>query len=188
MTKPKKRPITFPIEEVKDIIEGKKTQTRRLIKNLDGLGDDGNLDYYETQDNTVEPTTNFCPYGRVGDYLWVKESWKEHTPVIYGAERWVHYKTEIDSFCCKNAHWRSPLHMPQWASRLVLLITNVRIERLQTISKADVVAEGITIREGYPIEDVFAGWHEPFAQLWDNRHVIKWDFNPLVWVIEFKKI
>lgn len=81
------------------------------------------------------------------------------------------------------------IHMPRWASRLTLDVDRVRIERLQDISKQDVIAEGITERDGAPIADCVAGWHEPFAKLWTGLHGAgSWETNPLVVALSFRVI
>ncbi len=74
------------------------------------------------------------------------------------------------------------IHMPRAFSRLTLVVTDIRLERLQSISKDDVIAEGITERDGLPIADVFAGWHEPYADLWEHLNGEgSWDANP--WIV-----
>lgn len=81
------------------------------------------------------------------------------------------------------------IHMPRWASRLTLHVTEVRVERLQDISQADVIAEGVTHRRGEPISDCVAGWHEPYAELWNSLHGLDaWDRNPWVAVIAFRPV
>ena len=81
------------------------------------------------------------------------------------------------------------IHMPRWASRLTLIVTGSKVERLQDISRADVMAEGIHERAGAPMSDVFAGWHEPFADLWIGLHgEASWDENPEVVAISFRVI
>lgn len=96
-------------------------------------------------------------------------------------------------FCPWDKHVTkcSSVQMPRWAARTIVELVSVRVERLQDITKADVEAEGITRRMGAPLEDVVAGWHEPFAELWDDPNAKKgnpWDSNPFVWVPEFKVI
>jgi hypothetical protein len=79
--------------------------------------------------------------------------------------------------------------MPRRASRITLQVTGTRPERLQDISKADVIAEGITKRNGFPIEDCQAGWHEPFAELWERINGKEsWNSNPMIWVVEFRRV
>lgn len=89
-----------------------------------------------------------------------------------------------------GVRWRPAIHMPRWASRLTLSVTDVRVQRLQDISKDDVIAEGIKDREGHPLSEVVAGWHEPFAQLWDSINGKKpgrsWKDDPWVVAVSFR--
>lgn len=82
--------------------------------------------------------------------------------------------------------WRPSIHMPRWASRIMLVVSGVRVERLQDISKADCIAEGVE-----NLEDVHAGWHQYFAARWDSIYDARgfgWDKNPWVWVVEFTRV
>lgn len=88
-----------------------------------------------------------------------------------------------------RTRWVSSLFMPRTVSRLTCEVTAVRRELLQSITKEDVIAEGITEREGLPIADAVCGWHEPYAALWDGLHDRageRWDNNPEVVVISFR--
>lgn len=142
-----------------------------------------------------------CPYGKPGDRLWVRESWAETdlndgTPVVaYRAggciavgrkdaheDDYLIHDYAFDQTPTAN-QWKQSIHMPRWASRITLEITDVRVERLQDISKPDVMAEGIS-----GLADVHAGWHQPYAELWDQINAPgSWDLNPWVWVISFKR-
>lgn len=153
----KERPIIFSSPMVRAILEGRKTMTRRPV---------------------VKPNR---PY-EVGMNLWVKETWRPHT---------VHktaYKADGDypGYEGIDWPWKPSIHMPRWASRITLEITNVRIERLQEITIGDARREGIAC-EG---EDDWGimGQH-PFAYLWNSVYgKDAWDKNPWVWVIEFRRI
>ena len=149
------------------------------------------------------------PYGEVGDLLWVRETWKEG--FTYGGEYpAVFYRATGDGYIgsedyppsdvsagkfgvakpgpyCSAPHvikWKPSIHMPRWASRLTLEITNVRVERLQDISKSDAEAEGFKLPpaegQGFAI-----GARTNFRHTWQSIYQ-NWDANPWVWVIEFK--
>lgn len=123
-----------------------------------------------------------------GDSLWVRETF---------ASAWDFYDEPPDNDWIyradgkpSDAKWRPSIFMPRWASRLTLSVTDVRVQRLQEISKDDVIAEGIKDREGHPLSEVVAGWHEPFAQLWDSingkRPGRAWLDNPWVVAVSFR--
>lgn len=158
-----------------------------------------------------------CPYGKVGDKLWVRESWR---CTGGGSLRNIIYRAEGDSamsFCGiddgrsgilhvpeshwaewdrlvyktnKSCNWRSPIHMYKWVARLWLEVTGVRVERVQDITHGDMRREGI---EGTPcgpgLQDY--SYEKEFAELWDSinkKRGYGWDKNPWVWVIEFRRI
>jgi hypothetical protein len=189
----KERPILFNGAMVRAILSGAKTQTRRVVKPQPfwvNLGD-GQL---------AAPLPK-CPFGVVGDRLWVRETWapfhigQKHDiacPVDdlddadgsrYAADGRVWFCSDKgadrpadDGKWTYAAHrWRPSIHMPRWASRLTLTITDVRAQRLQDISEADAVAEGLDGRD-------------LFACTWVNLYGPKsWLTNPWVWAITFTK-
>ena len=137
-----------------------------------------------------------------GDRLWVRESWQLHSlatdvcTVAYAASinaSWTEAHEQFPDHYAQGrspkpfqAGWRPSIHMPRWASRLTLEVTDVRVQRLQDISRDDVLAEGIVERQGLPIADVHAGWHEPFADLWCSLHgADAWSANPWVAALTF---
>lgn len=217
----KEHPILFSGEMVRAIIEGKKTQTRRVIKpqpklTLDIWDWDGR--YFWMEQPCTTGIVFHCPYGKPGDRLWVRETWGElgwhdgNEIVIHkrldthGVEHEIIYPNENPHFqwCGENggveyrkdgierSQWKSPRFMPRWASRITLGITSVRVERLQEISEADAVAEGISksprTDRYIPGNCDYAVW--AYRELWDsiNGKSHSWDSNPWVWVIEFKVI
>lgn len=128
-----------------------------------------------------------CPYGTVGDFLWVRESWQtlcdydkiNTSNIPTGAS--VQYPATYDGWVSKK---RSSIFMPRWASRITLEITDIRVERLQDISEKDAIAEGVqnTIywREERPASICY-------SLLWESINGEgSWDASPWVWVIEFK--
>lgn len=209
----KARPILFSAPMVRALLDGRKTQTRRIAKHplLDDVPSMTDvvhenprhaapyLDSYcggaKTADNPRgmtewwcwwtrddRPCHQFkCPYGKPGDLLWCRESYAEvaRFPPTYR----YHATDDVHELRKK----RPSIHMPRSASRLTLELTGVKIERLNDISKQDVIAEGITERDGCPIENAVCGWHEPYAALWENLNGPgSWGSNPWVWALEFR--
>jgi hypothetical protein len=124
-----------------------------------------------------------CPYGVVGDRLWVREAWQPG-PQAFGP---VRYK--LDWTEKTIAKWQSPVTMPRWACRILLQVTAIRVERLNEISVEDCIAEGLrtNLREQEAVDDL----REQFRELWNrlNRGIgIVYELNPWVWVISFRRI
>lgn len=192
----KERPILFSGEMVRAILDGRKTQTRRVItdQSVISLRPDGSL-------GKVQPR---CKHGQPGDRLWVRETWAmEGTdetstlPLQYKADR---------SDWLKCSKWRPSIHMPRWASRITLEIESVRLERVQEITEEDAIAEGSFLgrckclamqeKPRSPIEALFkqTSCHKhgkEFRALWDSINQPRgfgWYVNPWVWVITFKRV
>ena len=157
-----------------------------------------------------------CPYGKPGDMLWVRETWgildngpDDYPYVIWKADRavdWcdnnrrsgaIHYVGSET----RPKKWRPPIHMPRWASRLTLLVTDIRAQRLQDITEQDARAEGVTPFQPGPNQDLDPGdcWsacnnpgREHLASLeyaWNEMHgwsPNSWASNPWVWAITFE--
>lgn len=200
----KERPILFNDEMVRVILEGRKTQTRRAIKPQPYLDANNNAcwnghNFGQSADGVPHiqqlssqlPSTKtkrvYCPFGQVGDRLWVRECFgllgdKEKHVLHYRATHWRDGK---------NMGWTPSIHMPRWASRITLEITNVRVERLQDISEADAEAEGWLKRPEVSNDQQVhhdAG-HDWFSDLWVSINGLEsWAANPWVWVIEFKAV
>jgi hypothetical protein len=195
----KERPILFSGEMVRAILDGRKTQTRRVVKGavqthdllttssasaeIGVRADDGSL---------VHGGRFACPYGIPGDRLWVKETWrKRYADAEQYPEDGIQYKA--DGMYVAEPVWRPSRYMPRWASRILLEITDVRVERVQGISYEDILAEGWNVRRDKPWTDGAAGedaraW---FCELWDSINAKKgygWDTDPWVFVIEFRRI
>lgn len=220
----KERGMIFNGEMVRAIIEGRKTQTRRIIKNQ-REGECWSVKSAQspryaghthdwwlptgTQPNSALPA---CPYGAVGDRIWVRESFsllgnedgfpvdwddnivsdKKEAARIYKASCWQkpnNYglwsipdrKTEFEG------SWTPSIHMPRWASRILLEITDVRVERLSSISDEDAG------KEGYPANlEPYGGQFDKwlwFRELWDGIYPEQsFKHNPWVWVIAFKRV
>ena len=203
----KKRPILFSAPMVRALLDGSKTQTRRVVKFNDRLGRWDADGCYVVQPDTIAKTpwtehsirwNIACPFGQPGDRLWVRETWwhdEEDNSIIYrvDANSDIVDVNKRETGLAKY-NWRPSIFMPRAASRITLEITAVRVERLQDISGADAQAEGI-------VPDGDGGWHladtrhymgdpiSSYASLWEYINgADSWDLNPWVWVIEFKKV
>lgn len=247
----KEGPILFSAPMVRAILEGRKTQTRRVVKPqlradttgfLTGLEGDL-LTHWPINGGDYTGPGISCPYGQPGDRLWVRESWQyanwteEGEPYIrYAADGaqelfdvgqipddwfdrlegiWAGLSTpenyEIDNRAA-DRRWRPSIHMPRWASRISLEITDVRVERLQDLSEADAIAEGVDPARGVLGDDdmmvpAIMSAHDMgnldkpmmpaaiarFVLLWDsingkNPGVTNWNANPWVWVVSFRRL
>lgn len=175
----KERPILFSAPMVRAILKGRKTQTRRVVKSQPPLF------AHATRHHQRLMVPN-CPYGQPGDLLWVREAWAYHPDypestrrAIYRSEPGVEYDVP---------RWRPSIHMPRWASRILLEIVAVRVERLNDISEADAMAEGVDAfinSDGDEIEQASV----MFMRLWEQINGPgSWAANSWVWVVEFKKL
>lgn len=173
----KERPILFNSEMVRAILDGRKSQTRRVItdQSVISIRPDGKL-------GKAQPR---CKYGQPGDRLWVRETWAQHPEVpgewMYRADRGVDYQGAAQGLF----KWIPSIHMIRKASRITLEIESVRVERVQEITPNDCRAEGI----GDDFNDVGARYC--FGQLWNsiNEHRgFGWDVNPWVWAITFRRV
>jgi len=187
------RGILFSAAMVRALLDGTKTQTRRVVnvKNPDWIR--RHVHPYKSDNNNGKVVYGWdgnagdvltCPYGQPGDRLWVRETWAPHPDFPETTHRGV-YRADPE---CKYdvARWRPSIHMPRWASRILLEITGVRVERLQDISEADAVAEGISqhYAEGRRVSCRVA-----YAWLWESINGAgSWDANSWVWVVEFRRI
>jgi hypothetical protein len=193
----KERPIIFSAPMVRAILAGAKTQTRRVVKLKPWQQieerDDGAPWPWMYDDNRAADHWVPCPYGQPGDRLWVRETWR---PVHGGyPDQGARYRADFDR---DQTVWRPSIHMPRWASRILLDVTAVRVERLQDISEADAQAEGV-IPKWEPgcsgrLMDAFGGFSfrpaaSAYAELWEQINGPgAWDANPWVWVVEFKRV
>lgn len=198
----KERPIIFSGPMVRAVLEGRKTQSRRIMTpqpRNGGVLDPDNYYFYPYFPGGVELDMNspiLPPYGLPGDRLWVRETfWSPASPdtaVYYDADS----LGRLSAVCAK--YKKSPaIHMPRWASRITLAITGVRVERLQSITEDDAKAEGVNISDPCsgvvtcavgcwrcPVDPV-----EAFSVLWNSiygaRPGASWAENPYIWVINF---
>lgn len=225
----KERPILFSTDMVKAILDGKKSQTRRVIKPTQSepkvpplymepwvIGGEQETDkdglpcWVGTHPDYPTGQKWFsCPYGLVGDRLWVKETWQAYTPdgLAYSALS-KEQKQEVELFNWaivdkatspelkrEGDPWIPSIFMPRWASRITLEITDVRVQRIQDISEYDAEQEGVKVSHYYCDEGEFPAHRcDPigkFRELWDSinaKRGYRWEQNPWVWVIEFRRI
>ncbi|HBR8048112.1 TPA: hypothetical protein MI490_21410 [Klebsiella pneumoniae] len=199
----KERGMIFNGEMVRAILDGRKTQTRRIIKDCT-VGRDQISKFIQIEkkfigcypEDVPELIRECCPYGVPGDRIWVREAFRVHsratdvaTLVYKASERnsWTEQTRRVPVAVCNKPatpeKWTPSLHMPRWASRILLEITGVRVERLRSMSQDDARAEGVIAASG-PMEAGLA-----FRELWDSIYGEEsWKANPWVWVIEFKRV
>ena len=227
----KERPILFSAPMVRAILDGRKTQTRRIVKG----SSDVECDRWVAHDGLHTPASDElargvfdpvgdayrCPYGEPGDRLWVREScWllfadyytgdgerAGSARVVPGAREdgdppavWCAVDGPLPAIPPNDHGWRwarrNSIHMPRYASRILLDVVSVRVERLQDISEDDARAEGVT---PFPIggEDCWSDGtrRSAFEYLWgqingfvgDPKARAPWASNPWVWVVTFKR-
>ena len=161
-------------------MDGSKTQTRPEFK-----AKNGGLWPNKNDIPGMKQIFRTCPYGQPGDRLWVRETFAvppgstEQAEAVYRA-----------SFDPGDVTWTPSIHMPRWASRITLTITDVRVQRLQDISEDEAVAEGID--EAIPPMNDHGPANAPrwrFARLWNSINGVgAWDTNPWVWAITFERL
>lgn len=200
----KEHPIIFSGEMVRAILEGRKTQTRRVIKpqpNVDARGIMSWKSWMFADVNAwietlleADEDNGACdmPY-LPGDQLWVRETFayilgSEGDFIIYKANPEHNKWAEENEF----TRWQSPIYAPRWASRITLEITNVRVEQVQDISDKDCVKEGACVCEcfatpGY-VNDKKLSLYKPLWDFLNAKRGYGWGENLWVWVIEFKKL
>lgn len=223
----KERPILFSGPMVQAILDGQKTQTRRIAWKMDihremrkldpsmpalwagavhPARESGYVSWYPGNTGGLAELTKKqydkgfeCPYGKLGDRLWVRETWAARisydsysgvSPEVGRVEyrQSPNWTFEIPE---ERGKWRPSIFMPRWASRITLEITKIRVERLQEITEEDAKAEGVvSSRAGTIASFGEALALAQFRILWDviNHKRASWESNPWVWVVEFKRI
>ena len=247
----KERGMIFNAEMVRAILDGRKTQTRRIVKGVDGAvkfcpecdinGEDIFVVLGEKDHTGMNPVlgASSCTFGAVGDRIWVREAYrfpaslddaspagvgemavatgyrKPWAPTFYEftgtfSDGWKGFETPPKVSGAGKLH--PSIHMPRWASRITLEITDVRVERLNAISEDDAQSEGVhtevwdqtvVARNYAAIDEFFQFWTEDmphyvemnqlyrssFRSLWESIYGAEnWNANPWVWVIEFKRV
>lgn len=208
---PKERPILFSSEMVRALLDGRKCQTRRVIKpqptvNLDWVTEWGWTFFTpdkhisgRVKNPAIEPREIFlpCPYV-LGQRLWVRETWRKGMTdsglaVEYAADG---HRVYLDDYPDKSVDWywlpdmpnKPSIFMPRWASRITLEVVSVRVERVQSISTADACVEGIL-----GCRDHLSNVHaiSTFKALWNSINAARgysWESNPFVWTITFRRL
>ena len=203
------KPILFNTEMVRAIIDGRKTQTRRIIKKPPG---EGSIVAYNRYYNIliVNNIPSFSAPIEEGDVLWVRETWGDYREFTEDGESGFFYlykadypdgamnvplpETEKTDYAesWTLPRWRPSIHMPREAARIFLRVKDVRAERLQDISGPDCVAEGCDAEMLSEVGEEFT--RGVFHGIWDSTIKKKdlprcgWDANPWVWVYEFERI
>ncbi|WP_210502026.1 hypothetical protein [Pantoea ananatis] len=237
----KERPILLNAEMVRAVLDGRKTQTRRIMKVQPSehfnpmnmvLETDYTAHWYTPgvidKHGYLQPAKKqvfgvagedegyICPFGAVGDRLWVRETFSgnclddDQIQDIKGgrdkASDLCEYRADYPDGYQAADGWTPSIHMPRWASRITLEITGVRVERLNSINYRDAVREGLVQEEynwhssEYPLDDIafrtsweskrrYSSPQECFKYLWQSIYGEEsWQANPFVWVIEFKRV
>ncbi|HAH3133304.1 hypothetical protein GKF31_23725 [Escherichia coli] len=199
----KERGVVFNDDMVRAILEGRKTQTRRPVKNVRADNclvirkptKKRNGVYTHVMDALEH---GLCPFGNVGDRIWVRETfnafWLDNDVIqeikdgVSLASELCDYKADYSDSSKPAEGWTPSIHMPRWASRILLEITDVRVERLHDMSEADAKAEGAS-PVTYKITPTEAVYRVGFGDIWRGIYGQEnWLSNPWVWVIEFKRI
>ena len=185
----KERPIIFSTPMVKAILEGRKTQTRRVIKANDIHLVSDDVSFKEVNEDFVftfkwkyapKFDVDLSPIAKQGDILWVRETFS-----IYLNE----YLFKSTNTIFKGVKWKPSIHMPKAVAQVWLKITDIRVERLQDISEEDAKEEGVEKHECEYINRKETSYRNGFFSLWvDINGSESLNKNPWVWVIEFKVI
>ena len=201
----KERPILFKTEMVQAILEGRKCQTRRVIKP-------------QPQGEWAAPGRTMCKYGVPGDRLYVKETWRPKSHNFPTGYPYEYKATAEQDGAPVDEPWKPSIHMPKDAARIWLEITDIRVERVRDITEEDVKAEGVRVpvseansvlwclTDKYPPHDYMPEgilregnkskvtskmiFKAHFASLWDSineKRGYGWESNPWVWIVEFKR-
>ena len=189
----KERPMLFSGPMVRAILDGRKTQTRRLVKPQPNYVNTLGVPFYPDGKGPVD--YRCCPYGQPGDRLWVKETFAYAGPEINLVPGFVYRATDPDWSTLVGFRWKPSIFCTRAASRITIEITAIRIERLNDISQEDALAEGMDVFEdgaGFTVPPNGA-WHrnpeDAFRDLWQSINgPDSWSANPWVWVVEFKAL
>ncbi|MGC8342236.1 morphogenetic protein [Pantoea ananatis] len=197
----RERPILLKAEMVRAVLDGRKTQTRRMLtsrqlKMIDAAASIGEcypLESGHQHENSQSYYREWCPFGAVGNRLWVREAWARYN--IDQDSHDIAYRATTPDDWPKEGRWRPSIHMPRWASRITLEITGVRVERLWEISEDDAKAEGcsfeaLRFKPGTrEVEEMGHTAVYQFGGFWQSIYGEEsWQANPWVWVIEFKRV
>ena len=214
----RERGILFKDEMVRAILEGRKTQTRRICPVQPTLvpGDtdmvalwsvfypwgEGGQGIYETERELREEYDRLllsrCPYGKKGDRLWVRQAWRANGGELghpRGPIKTERHEFDVPRVCFRASEpkpelykWRPGIYLKRADARTVLDVLDVRIERLHEISEADAKAEGVAVPWDAPSRPLCSA-REAFELLWGEVNGREsWEANPLVYVVSFKRL
>lgn len=200
------KPILFNTENVRAILDGRKTVTRRVVPERirnkwyewdewqtntgAGLSSEGVCVIFETERGFYEKHLPYKP----GDYLYVRETYGTYSKT-YGTMPNLYYKADGDA--PENIKWKPSIHMPKEAARIFLRVTDVRVKQLQDITDEGAKAEGANYHNGKNVgveEKMRRTAIERFAEIWDStikpkdRDKYGWAAKPWVWVTEFERV
>ena len=192
----KELPIIFSGEMVRAILDGRKTQTRRVVKPQPNPGPQGKMislggGYWAALDGDMWGEWK-CPYGQLGDLLYVREAFTVvEDSTIEDPGMYYRADGDLPSHIDDSVKWKPSIHMPKWAARFWLEVTGIRVERVQDISEEDAEAEGAPKDRVIGYGSIGNKTHrEGFILLWDainhKRPGCSWEDNPYVWIVEFK--
>ncbi|CAN0620418.1 conserved protein of unknown function [Burkholderia multivorans] len=215
----KEHPILFSAPMVRAILDGRKTQTRRIVKWRDvrtglnlrfsgltasAVGNAWVLESPTRASHEWRCAPTQCPHGHIGDRLWVRETWAQPTtldpgPTFYRANYPYCVPQGFENVPAESEiTWKPSIHMPRAMARITLEITGVRVERLQSISEDDAIAEGVdgqmcaaAVGRAPSRAKLLPVAVHGYAHLWESLNAARghgWDANPWVWVIEFRRI
>lgn len=206
------RPIIFSAPMIRALLDGRKTQTRRILREQPGEGvgawrvarTPGGNACYEWRSKFGAYLGDVCRVYGVGDRLWCREAWRtaaaydDLAPSQMGGEEPIFYEADGERrtwghpVTSPKGRLRASMHMPRWASRLTLIVTDVRVQRLQEISEEDAIAEGM-MRDNVPGSESFGAWSGgiDFLYGWDAQGAFRrtweiingpgaWESNPWV--------
>lgn len=194
----KDRPILFSGPMVRAILDGTKTQTRRAVKPQPQGNDlqictsaydwqtceDGYLHGLVAGDHGYDALSFCCPYGIPGERLWVRETWAHWSDGLGPVDESSHILYRADTARPDPKRWRPSIFMHRADSRILLEITDVRVQRLQEISEEDARAEGVS----GPFDDLFTP-RLRFERLWEAINgADSWEANPWVWAVTFQRL
>lgn len=198
----KERPILFSAPMVQAILAGRKTMTRRVVKR----NESGRVSKKGHQWHIDDPDCEAaCPYGQVGDRLWLRESWRTYASLDHLSPRDINQWAAVEYLAGGSnligqptmhgmGRCRPSIFMPRWASRTTLEVTGVKVERLQDIAEKEAKKEGI-IELPFAFQATKLGpthdtAKDAFQQLWDSingkTYGKSWADNPYVWAVEFE--
>lgn len=198
------KPIIFSAPMVRALLKGRKTQTRRVlsIKGRKGFFQFGKSDLpdydwtfrradHVWEDWRHDQLLRKLPYA-MDDRLWVREAWAplealtHNDPGTLALVNRGFYRADCSTVEGEISRWRPSIHMPRWASRLTLIVTDVRVQRLQDISEADARAEGCQPHKMGTARNPSESYHLGFSDLWNSLHgPDAWDANPWVCALIF---